>query len=1169
MFPGTNGFVITNIASNFAVYTNVEQNQSYGTVFKITPSGQYSTLYTFGSDLLINIEGPYTGYKYVYVPGIGYIYTNYTYYTTNTYQLDGATPNALVVGTDGSLYGTTQSGGISYQTNYNGTNIAGITTNSYGTIFKITPSGHLTTLHNFGTPADQYASEPLAALAQGMDGRFYGTTGRGGSNGWGTVFAIATNGAFTAIYSFTNQADGNDPAAPLVQGVDGSFYGTTLYGGTNGDGTVFKIAPSGLFTNLYTFGSVKETEISGPYTNYYVYSNGSYYPGTNVYYNTNIIPLDGASPNGLALGADGNFYGTAQYGGSNYDGTAFKITTNGVFANLLTFNQNPMDGYSPLGSLVPSANGAFYGVASAGGENNSGALFLLNTNPTPTNITWFGKASGGYGNNFYSYAYYYYNGLPMPSPLVLGADGNYYGTTTDDGSYGSGTVYVLSISTPPSITSQPASTTNVAGATVSFSVSVSGTAPISFHWFHNAKPLFNAGDVSGAQSSVLTLTGISAGDAGSYSVIVSNSLGTATSTVASLVVMLPPSITNEPLNQLVASGEAATFTVGAAGTLPLNYQWFFNGTNATNAIFGATNAAVSVTNAGSYLVVVTNLYGAATSSVADLTVEQANVAHSSITVSITSPSVGGRTTNLVTGKAMDTKVPVWNVFYTLTNINHTTNVTSGQAVLSSITSGADWSVTNILPGTNIIAVQAVDLASNKSPVVTRKFFNVGGAPLNLLTQGTGIGSFTVKSLIATEKNLATNSLLNIGEEYQITAAPGAHSVFGGWTVTTTNGSLSTNAATVKFIMETSLNLTASFETNVYLAAAGAYNGLFAVVGSNGLVNVAQETSGLLGGLVVGTNGAYSGKLAINGASKTVSGSFSTYNDGTNTYGSATNKVALAGGAVLLEMTLDASTNPPYIYGTVSGSNSGAAFTSILLADRAANTLPAAQYTMLIPPGTNDPPANSPGGYGYALITNTAGSAKALNTATISGALADGTTFSQTVPVSEDGYVPFYDSLYANKGLLLGWINLQLTNTTDVGLTWIHPKTTSGLYKTGFINVLPAAQIGLSPWTNSPAALALLTNSLTNLVVSDTTSSSNLFDVGVEYSKTFTLKESGTGYLSGSVNPKTGLLKVTFGSKAGKTTNGFGAILQNTTNGGGYFLFPTGGEAGAIQLQQQP
>jgi uncharacterized repeat protein (TIGR03803 family) len=1153
-FPGTNGFVITNITSNFAAYTNVEQNQGYGTVFKITPSGQYSALYTFGSELLTNIGGPYTGYKYVYDPALGYyVYTNYTYYQTNTYQLDGSTPNALVVGTDGNFYGTTQSGGIAYQTNYNGTNIAGITTNSYGTIFKITPSGHLTTLYNFGTAADQYASEPLAPLAQGMDGRFYGTTGRGGSNGWGTVFAIATNGAFTGIYSFTNQADGNDPVAPLVQGVDGSFYGTTLYGGTNGDGTIFKIAPSGLFSNLYTFGSVMETVISGPFTNYY----------TNVYYNTNIIPLDGASPNGLALGADGNLYGTAQSGGSNYDGTAFRISPSGVFTNLLTFNQNSVDGYSPLGSLVPSANGAFYGVASAGGENNSGALFLLNTNPTPTNITWFGKASGGYGNNFYSYAYNSYNGVPMPSPLVLGADGNYYGTTTDDGSYGSGTVYVLSVSTPPSIASQPASRTNVAGATVSFSVSVAGTAPISFYWFHNTSQLFNAGDVSGARSNVLTLTDISAGEAGSYSVIVSNALGTATSAVASLVIMLPPSITNEPLNQLAASGEGATFTVGAAGTLPLNYQWFFNG---TNAISGDTNA-VSVTNAGSYLVVVTNLYGAVTSSVAELTVEEANVAHPSITVSITSPAVGGRTPNLVTGKAMDTKVPVWNVFYTLTNINHTTNVTSGQAVLSNVTSGVNWSVTNILPGTNIIAVQAVDLASNHSSVVTRKFFSVTGAPLNLLTQGTGIGSFTVKSLITTEKNLTTNSLLNIGEEYEITAAPGAHSVFGGWTVTTTNSSLSTNVATVKFNMETSLNLTASFETNIYLAAAGTYNGLFAQVDSNGVVQVHEATAGLLGGLVVGTNGAYSGKLAINGASKSVSGSFSTYNDGTNTYGSATNKVALAGGAVLLDMTMDASTNPPYIYGTVSGSNSGAAFTSILLADRAANTLPAAQHTMLIPPGTNDPPVNSPGGYGYALITNTAGSAKALNVATISGALADGTTFSQTVPVSEDGYVPFYDSLYANKGLLLGWINLELTNTTDVGLTWIHPKTTSGLYKTGFTNVLPAAQIGLSPWTNSPAALARLTNSLTNLVVSDTTiNSSSLFDVGVEYSKTFTLKESATGYLSGSVNPKTGLLKVTFGSKAGKTTNGFGAILQNTTNGGGYFLFPTGGEAGAGAIQ---
>ncbi|MGA2176590.1 MAG: immunoglobulin domain-containing protein [Verrucomicrobiota bacterium] len=616
--------------------------------------------------------------------------------------------------------------------------------------------------------------------------------------------------------------------------------------------------------------------------------------------------------------------------------------------------------------------------------------------------------------------------------------------------------------------------------------------------------------------------------------------------------LLPPSITSEPLSQLVVSGSPATFTVSAGGTQPLSYQWQLDG----EPISSATNSAyvinsVVATNTGFYGVVVTNAYGSATSSVAELNIETTNTPHASITVKITSPSAGGRTSTGVTGKATDTKLPIWNVLYWVTNFNEGKTVTSGQAVLTSGPTATNWSVANLPPGTNIIAVQAIDLASNRSAVATRRFFYEEAAPLNLLTQGAGNGSISVKSFVAGEKP-STNAL-NIGEEYQIAAKPDAHSLFGGWTVTTTNNSVSTNRAAINFIMESSLSITADFQTNVYLAASGTYNGLFAV---NNMINeVTEDTAGFLGGLVIRTNGDYSGKLWIDGSGHAISGIF-------DAYGEAAHKISRAGGAVLLEMTMDATRNPPQIFGTVSGTNSGTAWTADLTADRAANNWPAAEYTMLIPPGTNAPPTNSPGGYGYALITNSGASAKVLNTAKISGALADGTTFSQTVTVSEDGYVPFYDRLYGNKGLLLGWINLEITNTTGVGLAWIHPKTSSGRYKSGFTNIVPGTQVELSPWISPPTGLAILTN----LVISDTISdSTDLFDFGVSFSKTFTMsKESGTGFLTGSINPKNGLLKVTFGGSSTKTTNGFGAVLQNATHGGGYFLTHTNGQA--IQLE---
>src|SRR5208282_4592481 len=142
-------------------------------------------------------------------------------------------------------------------------------------------------------------------------------------------------------------------------------------------------------------------------------------------------------------------------GGTNYSGNVFSISPGGVFSNVLSFDRNFLDGYSPLGSLVAGANGAFFGVATGGGANGKGALFLLNTNFAATNFLWFDKPSGGYGNHLVSFLYTF-AGAPMPTPLVRGADGNYYGTTTDDGAYGNGTVYALILGAPFATPPRPA-----------------------------------------------------------------------------------------------------------------------------------------------------------------------------------------------------------------------------------------------------------------------------------------------------------------------------------------------------------------------------------------------------------------------------------------------------------------------------------------------------------------------------------------------------------------------------------------------------------------------------------------------------------------------------------------------------------------------------------------
>jgi hypothetical protein len=435
----------------------------YGYVFQVTPDGQFTDIYDFGSqqDDSGNPE-------------------------------DGAYPNALVLGSDGNLYGTTQSGGYSQFTYRAGTNTVTIQNYTSGTIFRITTAGQLTTLYNFGNAGDQDASTPFAALVEGTNGQFYGTTESGGTNGnsagiasinsgGGIVFAISTNSAFTLLNSFpvqfvqryTNDIPkdnnkafyyGQSPGAPLVEASDGNFYGTTTYGGilgtniffnynlnvmeTNivaGYGTIFRITPAGQLSLLYIFGTNED-------------ENGD--------------PLDGAVPNGLIQGIDGNLYGTTQYGGpnddnigmnggiygtsGNGDGTLFSIspTVANSFTTLVSFDENYSDGYNPIGSLLPGPNGGFYGVASAGGANKRGAVFMYSTNGTVTNLVWLTKSSGGYGGNLQAQANLQSftlgndNSFPVPSVLTEGLDGALYGTTTDGGANGYGTVYELGFGIP-------------------------------------------------------------------------------------------------------------------------------------------------------------------------------------------------------------------------------------------------------------------------------------------------------------------------------------------------------------------------------------------------------------------------------------------------------------------------------------------------------------------------------------------------------------------------------------------------------------------------------------------------------------------------------------------------------------------------------------------------
>jgi hypothetical protein len=358
-----------------------------------------------------------------------------------------------------------------------------------------------------------------------------------------------------------------------------------------------------------------------------------------------------------------------------------------------------------------------------------------------------------------------------------------------------------------------------------------------------------------------------------------------------------------------------------------------------------------------------------------------------------------------------------------------------------------------------------------------------------------------------------------------------------------------------FNITNSMVLEASFVTSPFTASVtGTYAGLFGA--TNG---VAEATSGLLKGLTVSTKGAYSGTLLISGASHALSGTFSASGQASN-YITRSTKL---GGPLIVEMTLGLNDTPPQITGTVSNTLTSAVGDLIAYREVTLSSSTKEQYTMLLAPSDSDLGlSNVPTGYGYVLLAQKAG------VLTLSGNLADGTAVTQTVPVTEgpeENEVPVFASLYANTGLVTGWVGI--TNSAPSGnLDWIKPAAPKSLlYPAGFTNsVIGQGSIWLAP---SPHGAAInLPDGV--LAISGGTLASNLtFDVKLSDNNALTKVNAGvpTNSLTGSINPKTGLLTITFGNGDKKgTTAGKGAVLQATTNAGGYFLDKT--NAGSITLQ---
>jgi uncharacterized repeat protein (TIGR03803 family) len=311
----------------------------------------------------------------------------------------------LTLGTDGNFYGTTSNGG----------------NDSSGTVFKMTPTGTLTVLYTFTGGND--GKSPMAPPIQATNGNFYGTTLLGGLDGAGTVYELTPAGKLTTLVQF-NETDGTQPLGPLVQANDGNFYGTTTLGNNNCGfddicATIFKVTPSGAFTQLHSF----------PFNSFF----------------------NSVFANGLVLANNGALYGTVVQSGIGH-GEVFKITTAGVFTDVYDFTGGN-DGGNPYAGLLLGTDGNLYGVTAADGNDGFGELYEIVTatgkfiplapftgtngaGPTvgliqnTTGIIYSAANTGGQTTNIGTF--YKVSGLPLEKPFVsLVTDSGAVGATVE------------------------------------------------------------------------------------------------------------------------------------------------------------------------------------------------------------------------------------------------------------------------------------------------------------------------------------------------------------------------------------------------------------------------------------------------------------------------------------------------------------------------------------------------------------------------------------------------------------------------------------------------------------------------------------------------------------------------------------------------------------------
>ena len=317
----------------------------WGTAFEVTTTGQETVLYSFAGSYG---ENPASG---LIPDGKGNVYgtAQFPGSAGGIYQLSASGDRALYTFPENGTQGFDQVGNLVRDAAgnfygamaYGGTGSCSLQIGGCGTVYKISPDGQATVLHNFSSDTGGDGWYPQAGLTLAPNGDLYGTTSAGGDRcgtyGCGTVYKVSASGAVNVVFSFSSTG-GTNPAAPLIFDSQGNGYGTTLYGGTHGlpggDGTVFEITKSGQEKVLYNF------------------AGGS----------------DGQYPfAGVVRDAKGNLYGTTHLGGKYSAGTVFMVTPSGTEKVLHVFTGGE-DGGIPVAGLTLDPEGNLYGTTSQGGD---------------------------------------------------------------------------------------------------------------------------------------------------------------------------------------------------------------------------------------------------------------------------------------------------------------------------------------------------------------------------------------------------------------------------------------------------------------------------------------------------------------------------------------------------------------------------------------------------------------------------------------------------------------------------------------------------------------------------------------------------------------------------------------------------------------------------------